>query len=60
VSLIIKEKRKKEEVGAKERPLYECGALLMLQYILETNAYPREHEQLKELREATVQKYQIR
>ncbi|KAL3728591.1 hypothetical protein ACJRO7_033217 [Eucalyptus globulus] len=29
-------------------------------YILETNAYPREHEQLKELREATVQKYQIR
>ncbi|XP_010025314.2 flavonoid 3',5'-methyltransferase [Eucalyptus grandis] len=27
-------------------------------YILETNAYPREHEQLKELREATVQKYQ--
>ncbi|KAL3728586.1 hypothetical protein ACJRO7_033213 [Eucalyptus globulus] len=29
-------------------------------YILETNAYPREHEQLKELREATVQKYQMR
>ncbi|KAF8018459.1 hypothetical protein BT93_H3369 [Corymbia citriodora subsp. variegata] len=29
-------------------------------YILETNAYPREHEQLKELRQATVQKYQIR
>ncbi|KAL3728588.1 hypothetical protein ACJRO7_033215 [Eucalyptus globulus] len=29
-------------------------------FILETNAYPREHEQLKELREATVQKYRIR
>ncbi|KAF8018454.1 hypothetical protein BT93_H3365 [Corymbia citriodora subsp. variegata] len=28
-------------------------------YILE-NAHPREHEQLKELRQATVQKYQIR
>ncbi|KAG4153421.1 hypothetical protein ERO13_D04G182050v2, partial [Gossypium hirsutum] len=28
-----------------------------LQYIYETSAYPKEHEQLKELREATVQKY---
>ncbi|KAF8018456.1 hypothetical protein BT93_H3367 [Corymbia citriodora subsp. variegata] len=28
-------------------------------YILETNAHPREHEHLKELRQATVQKYQI-
>ncbi|CAN8238739.1 unnamed protein product [Cochlearia groenlandica] len=27
------------------------------QYILETSAYPREHELLKELRKATVQKY---
>ncbi|KAB2088316.1 hypothetical protein F383_01211 [Gossypium arboreum] len=26
-------------------------------YIYETSAYPKEHEQLKELREATVQKY---
>ncbi|KAF8018458.1 hypothetical protein BT93_H3368 [Corymbia citriodora subsp. variegata] len=32
----------------------------LLKYILETNAYPREHNQLKELREATVQKYQVR
>ncbi|XP_048137549.1 flavonoid 3',5'-methyltransferase-like isoform X2 [Rhodamnia argentea] len=32
--------------------------MLGRRYILETNAYPREHEQLKELREATVQKYQ--
>lgn len=29
----------------------------LLQYIFETNAYPREHEQLKELREATIQKF---
>ncbi|CAE5963384.1 unnamed protein product [Arabidopsis arenosa] len=27
------------------------------QYIMETSAYPREHELLKELRQATVQKY---
>ncbi|KAL2519708.1 putative caffeoyl-CoA O-methyltransferase [Abeliophyllum distichum] len=27
-------------------------------YLLETSAYPREHEQLKELRKATVDKYQ--
>jgi predicted O-methyltransferase YrrM len=27
------------------------------QYIMETSAYPREHELLKELRKATVQKY---
>jgi len=27
------------------------------QYIFETTAYPREHEQLKKLREATVLKY---
>ncbi|KAL8053746.1 hypothetical protein ABFX02_05G094000 [Erythranthe guttata] len=30
----------------------------LAQYILETSAYPREHEQLKELRMATVDKYQ--
>ncbi|XP_022151835.1 flavonoid 3',5'-methyltransferase-like [Momordica charantia] len=29
----------------------------LLQYILESNAYPREHEQLKELRETTVGKF---
>lgn len=29
-----------------------------LQYLLETSAYPREHQQLKELRQATVDKYQ--
>uniref|UniRef100_A0A803L170 Caffeoyl-CoA O-methyltransferase n=1 Tax=Chenopodium quinoa TaxID=63459 RepID=A0A803L170_CHEQI len=27
------------------------------EYILDTSAYPNEHEQLKELRDATVQKY---
>ncbi|GFP88380.1 flavonoid 3' 5'-methyltransferase [Phtheirospermum japonicum] len=30
----------------------------LTKYILETSAYPREHEQLKELRSATVDKYQ--
>ncbi|XP_021746520.1 flavonoid 3',5'-methyltransferase-like [Chenopodium quinoa] len=29
----------------------------LLQYILETSAYPNEHEQLKEIRHATVEKY---
>ncbi|GMI83470.1 caffeoyl-CoA 3-O-methyltransferase [Hibiscus trionum] len=29
----------------------------LLQYIYETSAYPKEHEQLKELREATAHKY---
>ncbi|XVE74788.1 hypothetical protein DITRI_Ditri12bG0046300 [Diplodiscus trichospermus] len=29
----------------------------ILEYILEKNVYPKEHEQLKELREATAQKY---
>ncbi|KAK6255326.1 Class I-like SAM-dependent O-methyltransferase - like 7 [Theobroma cacao] len=32
----------------------------VLQYIYETSAYPKEHEQLKELRETTVEKYQKR
>ena len=31
----------------------------MLQYILETSAYPREHEQLRGLREATVEKQEF-
>ncbi|XP_011086775.1 flavonoid 3',5'-methyltransferase-like [Sesamum indicum] len=30
----------------------------LAKYLLETSAYPREHEQLKELRNATVDKYQ--
>ncbi|GFP94674.1 flavonoid 3' 5'-methyltransferase [Phtheirospermum japonicum] len=30
----------------------------LAKYLLETSAYPREHEQLKELRAATVEKYQ--
>ncbi|KAK7359383.1 hypothetical protein VNO77_01341 [Canavalia gladiata] len=30
----------------------------LLQYIFETSAYPKEHEQLKQLREATIQKYE--
>ncbi|KAJ4959200.1 hypothetical protein NE237_026311 [Protea cynaroides] len=30
------------------------------QYILKTSAYPREHEQLNEIREATINKYGIR
>ncbi|XP_061994618.1 flavonoid 3',5'-methyltransferase-like isoform X2 [Rosa rugosa] len=31
----------------------------LLKYILETSCYPREHEQLKQLREATIEKYQF-
>ncbi|KAL0335978.1 UNVERIFIED_CONTAM: Flavonoid 3',5'-methyltransferase [Sesamum radiatum] len=31
----------------------------LAKYLLETSAYPREHEQLKELRHATVDKYQF-
>ncbi|XP_047953145.1 flavonoid 3',5'-methyltransferase-like [Salvia hispanica] len=31
----------------------------LAKYILETSAYPREHEQLKEIRKATVDKYQF-
>ncbi|XP_056168279.1 flavonoid 3',5'-methyltransferase-like isoform X4 [Syzygium oleosum] len=42
--------------GSKKCEILASEALS--KYILETNAYPREHEQLKELREATVQKYQ--
>ncbi|KAI6692172.1 hypothetical protein NL676_019882 [Syzygium grande] len=42
--------------GSERKSILASEALL--KYILETNAYPREHEQLKELREATVQKYQ--
>nr|WOF00836.1 flavonoid O-methyltransferase 1 [Dracocephalum moldavica] len=31
----------------------------LAKYILETSAYPREHAQLKEIRDATVEKYQF-
>ncbi|XP_022966737.1 flavonoid 3',5'-methyltransferase-like isoform X3 [Cucurbita maxima] len=36
-----------------KKNILQCPALL--QYILEENSYPREHEQLKELREATLE-----
>ena len=36
------------------------GILFSLQYIQKTIAYPREHEQLKDLRNATVDKYKSR
>ncbi|KAH9604824.1 hypothetical protein KSS87_021348 [Heliosperma pusillum] len=29
----------------------------LLKYVMETSAYPNEHDQLKELRHATVEKY---
>ncbi|CAK9325642.1 unnamed protein product [Citrullus colocynthis] len=38
-----------------EKNILQSTALL--QYILEANAYPREHEQLKELRESTFEKF---
>ncbi|CAB4264001.1 unnamed protein product [Prunus armeniaca] len=31
----------------------------LLKYIFETSCFPREHEQLKQLREATIEKYQF-
>jgi len=31
--------------------------MIVLQYILETNVYPREHEQLKRLRQETTMKH---
>ncbi|KAA0034199.1 hypothetical protein IC582_023290 [Cucumis melo] len=39
----------------KEKNILKSTALL--QYILKANSYPREHEQLKELRVATVEKF---
>ncbi|PIN09348.1 O-methyltransferase [Handroanthus impetiginosus] len=44
----------KEKFGA---TILQSEALA--KYILETSAYPREHEQLKELRNATLDKYQF-
>ncbi|KAL3649877.1 hypothetical protein CASFOL_006280 [Castilleja foliolosa] len=40
---------------------YSCTILqseALTKYLLETSAYPREHEQLKELRNASVEKYE--
>ncbi|KAL1565281.1 flavonoid 3',5'-methyltransferase-like [Salvia divinorum] len=41
-----------------------CGSILqseaLTKYIQETSAYPREHEQLKDLRNATIDKYKSR
>ncbi|CAL9006200.1 unnamed protein product [Prunus brigantina] len=48
----------KMEAGKQEKIILKTPALL--KYILETSCYPREHEQLKQLREATVEKYQFR
>ncbi|XP_040368219.1 flavonoid 3',5'-methyltransferase isoform X2 [Rosa chinensis] len=42
--------------GVAEKIILKSPALL--KYILETSCYPREHELLKQLREATVEKYQ--
>lgn len=43
--------------GKEDKILLKSPALL--KYILESSCYPREHEQLKQLREATVEKYQL-
>ncbi|KAF8390636.1 hypothetical protein HHK36_025163 [Tetracentron sinense] len=42
-------------MGEVPKNILKSGALK--KYILETSVYPREHEQLKELRETTVMKY---
>ncbi|XP_010555613.1 PREDICTED: putative caffeoyl-CoA O-methyltransferase At1g67980 [Tarenaya hassleriana] len=51
--------RKKKEQREKEQQMEAKGILrsAALQNYVEMNAYPREHEQLKKLREATVEKY---
>ncbi|XP_062096548.1 flavonoid 3',5'-methyltransferase-like [Humulus lupulus] len=41
--------------GTPDKIILKSPALI--EYIFQTNAYPREHEQLKELREATVKNY---
>ncbi|GMP59404.1 hypothetical protein CsSME_00022691 [Camellia sinensis var. sinensis] len=33
------------------------GSILYHEYIFDTNVYPREHEQLKRIRDATIKKY---
>ncbi|CAB4299660.1 unnamed protein product [Prunus armeniaca] len=55
-SLVFVEKRM--EARKQEKIILKTPALL--KYILETSCYPKEHEQLKQLREATVEKYQFR
>ncbi|KAF4378819.1 hypothetical protein F8388_006270 [Cannabis sativa] len=47
-----------EEVAIPNKSILKSPALL--EYIYETYCYPREHEQLKELREATVKNYKLR
>ncbi|QCD83522.1 caffeoyl-CoA O-methyltransferase [Vigna unguiculata] len=44
-----------DDLSAPKSKILKSPALA--QYILETSAYPKEHEQLKQLRETTVQKY---
>ncbi|XP_047176226.1 flavonoid 3',5'-methyltransferase-like [Vigna umbellata] len=44
-----------EDLSAPKSKILKSPALA--QYILDTSAYPKEHEQLKQLRETTVQKY---
>ncbi|KAM6562521.1 hypothetical protein CsatB_022519 [Cannabis sativa] len=46
-----------EEVAIQDKSILKSPALV--QYIYKTYCYPREHEQLKGLREATVKKYKI-
>lgn len=40
--------------------LHDLNLLYDMQYILETSCYPREDKLLKQLREATVKKYEWR
>uniref|UniRef100_A0A803PHW4 Caffeoyl-CoA O-methyltransferase n=1 Tax=Cannabis sativa TaxID=3483 RepID=A0A803PHW4_CANSA len=47
-----------EEVAIPNKSILKSPALL--EYIYETYCYPREHEQLKDLREATVKNYKLR
>ncbi|KAK7368437.1 hypothetical protein VNO80_10463 [Phaseolus coccineus] len=44
-----------EDLSAPKSKILKSPALA--KYILETSAYPKEHEQLKQLRETTVEKY---
>ncbi|PQM37450.1 flavonoid 3 5-methyltransferase-like isoform X2 [Prunus yedoensis var. nudiflora] len=46
-----------EEGKQEQKIILKSPALL--KYILDTSCYPREHEQLKRLREATVEKYKF-
>ncbi|KAM6562522.1 hypothetical protein CsatB_022520 [Cannabis sativa] len=47
-----------EEVVIQDKSILKSPALV--EYIYKTYCYPREHEQLKELREATVKKYKLK